>query len=49
MTHDAKYPQNDAHGEAPRALFYALMAGAEGCVLAARRTARLAHDDELAD
>jgi hypothetical protein len=48
MNHDAKYPRKDAHGEAHRALFYALMAGAEGCGPAAR-TARLAHDDELAD
>jgi hypothetical protein len=32
MTHDAKHLRNDAHGEAHRVLFYALiMAGAEGC------------------
>lgn len=47
MTHDGRNPRNDANGETQRAL-YALLAGAEGCGPAAR-SARLAHDDELAD
>lgn len=40
MQHDA---QNDTRGA-----LYALLSGAEGCGTAAR-SARLAHDDELAD
>ena len=39
--------QHDARNEPQRAL-YALLAGAEGCGPAAR-SARLAHDNELAD
>ena len=39
--------RHDARNDAKKAL-YALLAGAEGCGTAAR-SARLAHDDELAD
>jgi hypothetical protein len=51
MTHRGLHKRNGAHGEAydkPHAALYALLAGAEGCGPAAR-SARLAHDDELAD
>jgi hypothetical protein len=43
MHHDGQDPRTDAH-----AALYVLLAGAEGCGPAAR-SARLAHDDELAD
>lgn len=40
--------QHDDAPNGPRRALYALLAGAEGCGPAAR-SARLAHDDELAD
>jgi hypothetical protein len=43
MTHDGRDPRNEGH-----TALYALLAGAEGCGLLAR-SARLAHDDVLAD
>ncbi len=43
MTHDGGDPRNEEH-----TALYALLAGAEGCGLVAR-SARLAHDDVLAD
>jgi hypothetical protein len=42
-----KTMNQDARNE-PQRVLYALLAGAEGCGPAAR-SARLAHDDELAD
>jgi len=43
VTHDRRDPRNEGH-----IALYALLAGAEGCWLLAR-SARLAHDDVLAD
>ncbi len=43
MTHNGRDPRNEGH-----TALYALLAGAEGCGLLAR-SARLAHDDVLAD
>ena len=43
VTHDGRDPRNEGH-----TALYALLAGAEGCGLLAR-SARLAHDDVLAD
>jgi hypothetical protein len=43
VTHDGGDPRNEEH-----TALYALLAGAEGCGLLAR-SARLAHDDVLAD